>query len=279
MSEFVLTLTFTGVNAYLFDRSGLTVVMPNALRIGDSPSRELPQHFPAVFDPSNPRFGNHAFRFWEEITIEGLDDQSRPLVHRPVPPAPPSLVLDPSLLAGLASKDKKVQQASARRVSCVVRVPAAQVVDLGDGCEGRTWTITHPDLRPESLAHRLRLQIRARSFVIRRRGFFTDPRDPGEEERIERTALRVIGNLCAKDVLDWPANDRKGFDDADFAWLYEVVGKFQGQEPLPRLRDSECGFDSSIEVGRALQIALQDHFDTDGGGGACGCECIGCIVS
>jgi len=104
---------------------------------------------------------------------------------------------------------------------------------------------------------------------------------------VQQDVFLFAGNVCSKDVLRWPRNDRPidpeetSFSDEDFGWMYKLADPgdiiTSGDPPLPRIAESGCGFDASMTF-EAVADQAADWFCQEAGGGGCGCQCLGCLA-
>ncbi len=259
MENDVLHINFTGINAYALDGGTFVVIMPNATKLGPSPIRDLPPHFPTMWLPGGAR---RRYHFWETVELAVRDGEKprggvQGFSGKPALRIRRSYLTDPS------------------KVSCVVRIPFGNLGRIGP-CKKISWNRSSDGMSDEALAHTLRVEIRGfkpEELVFRKKRFggkdWKEVGFGGDD--------LTIGNACAEDILGWPSNDDVGDSlDHDFGWMY--VAPFESDnKPLPMTK-SECGLTSKLpfkEVKRRLDTMLSGA----AGGGGCGCRCVGCLAS
>jgi len=289
-----LTLQFRGVNAYVphTDLQKMLVVMPNASRLGRSPSAALdgtvlPRHLPTLFD-EDLAAAKRTVGFTVPAVFPGarLRLEFEPAGDRPpldlsdmnVHVSQAWLDVGPNLLT-LPPSDRTSAQ-----VLLTTGVVSEFVPNVGGGCQKRWSEVGFTkSLVPVvagiqvSIPNVTRVKVMAFRWVLPAESAI---RDVAIYDRtFDRDVALQIGNYCAEDIPNWPrnSNGQRSRDD-DFKWIYGAavldaeIGEraAAGQLPVPVVRGK-----SGIEVTDDPFGAYA--FGVYGGGGGLGCECNGCV--
>lgn len=269
---FNLSLTFTGVNAYSYPEKAcdpLLIVMPNATRLGRSKQfAGLPPHFPTVWAYDTQRnLVLLKYFLWDRLEITS----AKPLEA----PAP---VSDPTKVLGIPASDAQPKLADGSRVSGQVKVETGIINSDKGPCTASKGKLQWPSgvgLEEKGLLQQVGLEISSgKPIELQLISLFGGAPRELDLSKLPAGAEIFIGNACAQDILGWPTNDVANEPDADFTW-FDVLG---GNFPAPRIVTGGCGVKSSEPVGEKLRRKIRQMLGANAGGGACGCQCIGCQV-
>lgn len=272
-------IRFTGVNAYVFGDDGLTVVTPNATRLGPSPQsvRPIPAHMLTIWQvgqtPQHYLWKSvqiQAFKNGKEIT--GLDRTNfDPILEKgnllSIPKGALGGKIDPNLVSGR------------------VHLNVGFASDETQGpCKGLAWSGPAAPASVDALVNRLVVEIndvdeiRITPSDLLKGGALPAP----ASFHLDAQVLTLfIGNVCSDDVLMRSCNDQSPVVDHDFEWMYALTNppSLEGlQAPVvPQANESACGVKSSLSY-EETQRSADAAFEGTGGGGLCGCQCIGCLA-
>lgn len=281
----VLILRFRGVNAYVpsEDKSAMLVVMPNATRLGTSPSSArdstpLPRHLPMLWNEpvsANPR----VLTLTEPVAFPGarlsftLTGSPGALDLSGISHVTSNawLEVDPLALSTTPG-DSVAGQVLITHGTVTEHVPAkCNKAWPGTSFNSLSLVPVVPgiDVRIENVDS---VEVIAMKWVD---GGQTTELYPHRDLEADEEVNLFIGNVCAEDVLQWPRNSDGGrVQDDDFKWIFEVA-----QAQIASLPGAGSPLPAPVVDGSPIHItdSPADAFLAAwGGGGGAGCECNGC---